>query len=124
LFNAVTGKPVSTARLLIEIDLPSNTFIEHQKTFIFRIRKIHHATLAAEREAYLKDLFFLSQRRESRLKGSAATRPFPKHSLQGGGYILRPGCAGCWTLANPVPSQAGHFTSAIFRLGIFIRISF
>jgi hypothetical protein len=71
LFDAVTGKPVSTARLVIEIDLPSNTFVERQKTFIFRTRKIHHATLAAEREAYLMGSFLLSQCRESQINDAA-----------------------------------------------------
>jgi hypothetical protein len=69
--NAVTGKPVSTARLVVEIDLPSHTFVERQKTFIFRIRKIHHANLAAEREAYLMGLFLSSQCRQV---GSRARR--------------------------------------------------
>src|ERR1700676_3198402 len=40
-----------------------------------------------------------------------AIRPFPKHCLQGGGNILRPGCIGCMTFGNPVPSHAGHSTS-------------
>ena len=58
---------------------------------------------------------------ESRRGGSI--RPFPKHSLQGGGNILRPGCVGCWTFATPLPSQAGHFISATFRFGLVMCIS-
>jgi hypothetical protein len=48
----------------------------------------------------------------------------PEHSLQGGGYILRPGWTGCVTLENPVPSQAGHLISVTtsFGLGLFIKI--
>jgi hypothetical protein len=40
-----------------------------------------------------------------------AIRPFPKHCLQGGGNILRPGCIGCMTFGNPVPSEMrkGYF---------------
>jgi hypothetical protein len=52
---------------------------------------------------------------------TAGIRPLPKHSLQGGRYILRPGCVGCWTFATPLPSQAGHFISAPFRLRLFIK---
>jgi hypothetical protein len=41
--------------------------------------------------------------------------------LQRGGYILRPGCSGCPTSSNPVPSQAGHICSVGFAGGFFIR---
>jgi hypothetical protein len=39
--------------------------------------------------------------------------------LRGGGYILRPGWSGCLTLGNPVPSHAGHSTSALTSFGFF-----
>ena len=42
LFDAVTGKSVSTARLFIEFDLPPNAVVERQKTICLRLRKIHH----------------------------------------------------------------------------------
>jgi hypothetical protein len=48
-------------------------------------------------------------------------RPLPPHSLHGGGYILRPSCAGCFDAGNPVPSQAGHLCSVGFAGGFFIR---
>ena len=50
-----------------------------------------------------------------------AIRPFPKHCLQGGGNILRPGCIGCMTFGNPVPSHAGHSTSGTLGLRLFIK---
>ena len=50
-----------------------------------------------------------------------AIRPFPKHCLQGGGNILRPGCIGCMTFGNPVPSHAGHSTSGTLGLHLFIK---
>jgi hypothetical protein len=34
LFHAFTDKPVSTARLHIEMDLPSDIFVERQKALI------------------------------------------------------------------------------------------
>src|SRR6267143_6109874 len=40
----------------------------------------------------------------------ASIRPLPKHRLQGGGYILRPGWSGCLTSGNPVPPHSGHST--------------
>jgi hypothetical protein len=109
LSNAVTGKPISTARLLIEIDLPSNTFIERQKTFIFRVRKIHHANLAAEREAYLMGLFLLSQRHESRLKFAAI--PLLEHSLHGGGLS----CDRAALVAGPSKTPSVASGSFCFR---------
>ena len=50
-------------------------------------------------------------------------RPLPKHRLQGGGNILRPGWTGCLTLGNPVPPQSGHSISVLtsLRLGLFIK---
>jgi hypothetical protein len=49
-------------------------------------------------------------------------RPLPRHCLQAGGKILRPGLAGWATVGNPVPSQAGHLTSvdAAFGFKFFI----
>jgi hypothetical protein len=44
--------------------------------------------------------------------GAIASRPLPEHSLQGAGKILRPGCAGCLVLGNPVPPQEGQSISA------------
>ena len=35
------GKPVATARSRIEIDLPSNIFVERQQALILRLREIH-----------------------------------------------------------------------------------
>ena len=64
--------------------------------------------------------------REARTKTlqerGASVRPLPEHSLQGGGYILRPCWTGCVTLASPVPSHARHLISVTTssRLGFFI----
>jgi hypothetical protein len=41
-------------------------------------------------------------------------RPLPPHTLQGAGYTLLPGFAGCLTAGKPVPSQAGYFFSIVF----------
>src|SRR5216683_416483 len=38
-------------------------------------------------------------------------RPLPRHSSHFAGKILRPGCVGCLTFCNPVPSQAGQIAS-------------
>jgi hypothetical protein len=46
-------------------------------------------------------------------------RPLPLHFSHGGGKILRPG-AGCLTGGNPVPLQAGHFSSSLSILIRFI----
>jgi hypothetical protein len=50
-------------------------------------------------------------------------RPLPEHCWQRGGNIFRPGWAGCLTGDNPVPSHAGHSTSATarFGLGLFMK---
>jgi hypothetical protein len=49
--------------------------------------------------------------------------PLPRHCVQRAGKILRPGCRGCVTAGNPVPSHAGQSTSvpASFGLGRFIN---
>jgi hypothetical protein len=63
--------------------------------------------------------------RAERIYNSLANLPLPRHCRQGAGKILRPGCPGCATFGNPVPSQAGQSTSvpASLGLGLFI-ISF
>jgi hypothetical protein len=45
-------------------------------------------------------------------------RPLPPHLVQRAGYILRPGCDGCFTGGNPVPAHAGRSRS--FELVFFI----
>ena len=42
-----------------------------------------------------------------------AIRPLPPQSSHGGGYILRPGIAGCLILATPVPPHAEQLFSLI-----------
>jgi hypothetical protein len=37
LFHSLTGKPVTTARSHIEIDLPSNIFVERQQAVILHL---------------------------------------------------------------------------------------
>jgi hypothetical protein len=61
--------------------------------------------------------------RATRIYCSLANLPLPRHCRQGAGKILRPGCPGCATFGNPVPSQAGQSTSvpASLRLGLFIN---
>jgi hypothetical protein len=58
--------------------------------------------------------------------GYFGNRPLPRHSLQRGGKILRPGWNGCITTAKPVPLHAGQFISAIaiFKLSRFIPACF
>jgi len=48
-------------------------------------------------------------------------RPLPPHSLQGGGYILRPGCTGCLTARNPMPLLLGHLCSVANALAARAR---
>jgi hypothetical protein len=125
LFDAVTGKPVSTACLLIEFDLPPNAVVERQKTICLHLRKIHHVNLAAEREAYLNELISSESTSQKSAQGRGkATLPLPKHSLHGAGNILRPGSIGCLTFGSPVPPQAGHFISVTRRIGIFMKSAF
>jgi hypothetical protein len=55
---------------------------------------------------------------------STDSRPLPKHHLQGGGYILRPGWAGCFTLGNPVPPHAEHLISVSLSMSLDSLIRF
>ena len=65
-----------------------------------------------------------SMSRKSDQRRGKPILPLPKHSLQDGDIFYDRARVGCRTFANPVPSHAGHLISAIFRLGVFIKLRF
>ena len=83
LLHAVTSKAIASTGPIIQFNLPPNVLIKCQKTFVFRLQKIHHTNLAAEREAYLNDLIFSESIPRQRLqeRGAAMRRSRHKSSV-------------------------------------------